>query len=78
MYEVFDSFISTDTWSTGHDLDMERFYQALALVVRDDGFSPDKMGEYFKGKVNAVHHNYADELVTKAWAVRDFLHATHA
>jgi hypothetical protein len=76
VYEVFDSFLATSTWYTGHDRDLERFNQALGLVVEEFAFNADEMGAYMKGKVNPVHHDYVDELVAKGWAVREYLKAT--
>lgn len=46
MLEVFDSYLNRGTWHSDHDLDSEAFYRALAKVVRQPSFSPDRMGDY--------------------------------
>ena len=76
VYEVFDHFLDVETWTSGHDFDLARFYRALSKVVGEDGFSPDEMGRYMKGKKNPNYHDEIDQLVTKAWAVKDYLEAT--
>jgi hypothetical protein len=46
MYNVFNSFLDVDTWSTHHPSDEERFYKALSEVIRNPKFSADDMAEY--------------------------------
>lgn len=52
MYEVFDNFLSTDTWYKAHPSDERRFYGALAAVVWSDQFNPDQMRRYMRDKKN--------------------------
>lgn len=76
MYEVFDSFLLHDTWSSDHVLDNARFFRAPSTVVRDQDFNPDKMGEYFEEKHPEGYDNAISKLRSKAWAVREYLQAT--
>jgi hypothetical protein len=79
MYDVFDLFISTDTWYTRHASDEQRFMTALYKVVWDDEFNPDKMRGYLRTKLNLSddHHghfsNAIDRYTADAWAVKDFI-----
>jgi hypothetical protein len=79
-HRVFDTFLSVDTWHTTHPLDDRRFFWALSEVVEDPDFNPEAMGDHFR-KVKAVtsdQHPFAsriDSLVSKAWAVREYLEA---
>jgi hypothetical protein len=41
-YNVFDPFLSRDTWHTFHPLDERMFFQCLHKVVRDPDFSPER------------------------------------
>jgi hypothetical protein len=81
MYEVFDKFLSTDTWHTPHAFDGKRFFQALHAVVSNPGFSPDKMGDYFREKKSVTrgdghpYEGHIDDLVRQAWAVREYREA---
>lgn len=80
MYDVFDQFLSKDTWHKNHPLDDASFYRALATVVRDPQFSPDRMADYMmekkgltpeshpEGDLASVYHRR-----TEAWAIKDFL-----
>jgi hypothetical protein len=81
-YNEFDPFLRVDTWHTGHHYDEQRFYRCLAQVVEDPGFSPESMGNYMREakKIAPDDHDHPfamtiRELVTKAWAVREFLQA---
>lgn len=83
MYEAMDSFLNTDTWHTNHDYDQERFYTALATIVRKDGFNADELRDYIRDKKNITTHDGShpferviDDLATKAWAVYDYLKIT--
>lgn len=79
MYEVFDAFLKTETWHTDHPNDEERFYKALAKIVRNDGFNADNMGGYILQFTELGpedgRRGHVDKLVSNAWAVRDFLKA---
>jgi hypothetical protein len=82
MYQVFDGFIGTDTWHTGHALDESRFFLALNQIVRDPDFSPDAMGDYLRSKLSATYDRDSNPFepavlhyVSAAWAVREFLAA---
>ncbi|WP_460231877.1 hypothetical protein [Agrobacterium radiobacter] len=83
MYSVFDSFLATDTWSKNHPNDEQRFYLCLQKVVREDDFNADNMGEYFRqlkkisrDDEDQYFSDSIDELVAKAWAVRDYIKVT--
>jgi hypothetical protein len=83
MYEVFNGFLSTDTWHTGHDFDIQRFNQALGKVVSKEDFSPDTMGDHMrrmKGVTDRSGNDQLaltiDKLVDRAWAVREYLRDT--
>jgi hypothetical protein len=80
-YSVFDKFLRVDTWLSGHPNDEERFFKCLHEVVTLPDFNADAMGEYLKQKkgVTSDDHLYSStirDLVTKAWAVRDYLQYT--
>lgn len=83
MYEVFDGFLSTDTWHTGHPADDTRFYQALHHVIRKLGFNPDEMARYMREKKDVpndpAHPLYRpiSDRASQAWAVRDYLLANN-
>ncbi len=84
MYQVFDGFLTTDTWYKDHPNDNERFYSALDKVVRNPDFSAENLGNYIRAKKNILRDNEdhrefssaADKLVSNAWAVREYLQAT--
>ncbi len=76
MYDVFDSFISIDTWHTDHPNDEQRFYLALNKVVRNPGFNADDLCAWLKSKVAPSMHEYVVPWHSRAWAVRDFLKYT--
>lgn len=81
-YEVFDSFLRVDTWHTSHPLDDKRFFLCLHNVVREPDFSAEAMGEYMRvaKRVDSDDHPFAqriNSLVGKAWAVHEYLEATH-
>lgn len=86
MYSAFDKFLATGTWHTGHPLDDERFYTALATVVRNPDFNADALGDYMRSAkgVDRDDENHSglssaiDRRVTQADAVRDFLNLTEA
>jgi hypothetical protein len=87
MYQVFDGFLAMDTWHTRHALDERRFFEALSSVVKDSNFDPEKMGEYFRQKTRSTIHANDNKhpfehaiahYVAAAWAVKDYLAATHA
>lgn len=80
MYEAFDSYLGVDTWHTSHPLDDERFYRALAKVVRDPKFNADEMGEYMRERQGVgredrdpFFNNVIDRRVSQAWAINEFL-----
>lgn len=81
MYEALDSYLNVDTWHTGDAHDDERFYRALAKIVRDPAFNPDSMGEYMRDRKGVDrddpdHRGFSmaiDKRVTEAWAICDFL-----
>jgi hypothetical protein len=81
MYEAFDSFLGPETWHTNSGYENERFYRALATVVRADGFNPDAMAEYMREKKDVDRDNEdqtsfnhtIDKRTTEAWAIYEFL-----
>ncbi|KUO69175.1 MAG: hypothetical protein APF80_02290 [Alphaproteobacteria bacterium BRH_c36] len=81
MYEVFDPFLTIETWHTTHALDVHRFNKALGEVVRKKAFNPDSMAEYFIGKLELQEGtpliDAARRYASDAWAVRTFLEAHH-
>lgn len=83
MYKVFDPFLAADTWHTSHPLDSERFYVALAQLVRNAEFSPDEMRDYMFRQTGVDPDNpedsrvqAIDERTHEAWAIREFLEVT--
>ena len=87
MYAAFVGFIDDDsrlwTWHTPHDNDADRFYLRLHQALEEDNFSPDEMGEHFRarlrnddGEINEQLEQVVAELVSRAWAVKDYLRAT--
>ena len=82
MYSAFDPFLLVGTWHTNHDLDNERFDQALNTVVDDPAFDPNVMGDYMRQQKNVVNGQPAafedriEQLVARAWAVKEFLETT--
>jgi hypothetical protein len=79
-YSVFDPFLGVETWHTTHPLDDKRFFICLHKVVEDPDFNAETMGEYMRSEkgVDSPEHHYAqriDNLVSKAWAVREYLDA---
>ena len=78
-YSVFDPFIQRDTWHTFHPIDEKAFHQCLDKVVRDQTFSSEAMGEYFRRQRHidsgSPFADDVDKLVSKAWTVRDHLQA---
>lgn len=84
MYQVFDGFLTTDTWYKDHPNDNERFYSALDKVVRNPDFGAENLGNYIRAKKNILRDNEdhrdfssaTDKLVSNAWAVREYLQAT--
>lgn len=85
VYEALDSFLNVATWHTSHDYDLERFYKALDKIVSNPAFNADQIGEYIKGKfperfaaddAEMYWDPIKDDLVQKAWAVRDYLKFT--
>jgi hypothetical protein len=82
MYEAFDKFLAMDTWYSAHPLDGKRFFQALDHVVRDEAFDADAMGKYMFQKTGILRNTNDSragriaELISAAWAVREYLDAT--
>lgn len=76
-YNVFDTFLATETWHTRHPFDEERFFKTLDKIVSHPDFNADQMAEYMKSKVNnpaleeAIEHYQA-----AAWAIHGYLKAT--
>ena len=79
-YNAFDPFLSRSTWHTGHDNDLFAFYRCLAKVIDSPNFNPESMGKYFQEKKQVTSdHPFASsisDLVSYAWAVRDYFAAT--
>jgi hypothetical protein len=82
MYEVFDSFLSKETWHTRHDFDEIRFFLCLKKVVEKPEFDPDKMGEYLQEMAGVSLEDEESSVklaikhyVAEAWAVKDYLTA---
>ncbi len=79
MYEVFDTFLSRDSWYTSHENDEALFNQALYKVVWREHFSPEQMAAYMRSKLNIPDDAKSDfepaivRLRDKARAVRTFL-----
>jgi len=76
MYEVFDLFITNDTWHTHHPSDTELFLQLLYKVAWDNKFNTEAMGEHLREKLNLSdddRNDYfsetIDSYVCDAWAV---------
>jgi hypothetical protein len=79
IYAVFDSFLATDTWHTGHPYDDQRFFLALHQVVKDSDFNPESMAEYMRSKKpndpSNIFHGRIEELQHWAWGIKDYLAA---
>lgn len=80
MYEVLDTFLTTDTWHTRHPFDEQRFYEALDKIVWLEEFNADQMAEYMRSKLNLDYADRESDFAkdvghyqTCAWAVRDFV-----
>lgn len=81
MYQAMDSYLNVDTWHTAHPLDDQRFYEALAKIVRNPAFSAEAMGDYMRDREgidpnNPSHselNSVIDRRVTEAWAISEFL-----
>ena len=59
LYNVFDAFITGDTWHASDRFDEERFYKGPAKVIADPAFSPDAMGPFMRLKNGiADDHEY--------------------
>lgn len=84
MYEVFDQFLSKDTWHEHHPVDDEHFLRLLAKIVWNKDFSAESMADYMSAKVGVSRdgEDYRSEAINRythsAWAVRDFLRLTGA
>ncbi len=82
-YSVFDTFCKVPTWHTSHPMDQKRFHSALKQVVRESSFSPEMMGDYIRQnhaepmwpKESEELQLVISDLVSKAWAVKDYLEA---
>ena len=77
MYEVFDNFLATETWSSTHPLDEKRFDEALNKIIDNEEFSPSRMGDYFFDKVD--NENLAPAIqryVDRAYIIKEFLNNT--
>ncbi|MFX4226409.1 MAG: hypothetical protein ACFHHU_00540 [Porticoccaceae bacterium] len=60
------------TWSSGHDLDKERFHGMLHRLLQQGDFSPEKMREDFEavlGPSAGIHRHKIQEFTDAAWAV---------
>jgi hypothetical protein len=85
MYEAFDDFLHVSTWHTRHPSDEERFFRALAAVVRNPQFNADALGKYIDqkreggeiGLIDEVYDDARDHYVDAAWAVSDYLRITN-
>jgi hypothetical protein len=64
VYEAFDDFCRRPTWDTSHPSDVQVFRVALRSAVRQQGFSPDEMGEY-------IRRNHSDPIWPKSEAELD-------
>lgn len=80
IYSALDSFLNTETWHTSHDLDDERFYRALAKIVRNDDFNADAMCDYMRANKGLAGDDQEsgfakaiDRRTQDAWAVADYL-----
>jgi hypothetical protein len=81
MYEVFDGFLESHKWFSGHPDDERRFFIALNKIIRNDQFDPVAMGDYMREKLKAKPDTTIDldlhvtGLVNQAAAIKDFLMA---
>lgn len=50
MYEVFDTFLTSQTWHTREHADEERFFCELRTIIHKHRFSPKEMGKYMMEK----------------------------
>ena len=80
-YEVFDSFLRVKTWQTPHPVDDKRFFRCIHEVVEHPDFNAEAMGDYMRDVkgVDSHEHHYAErirDLVSKAWAVGEYLQVT--
>ncbi len=77
MYEVFDDFLTTDTWYTTQRPDMHRFYLALDQVVWREDFDGEKLAAYMCQKTGHSRDSYMGaeigRLADAACTVHNFL-----
>jgi hypothetical protein len=83
MYEAMDNFIAVDTWHSAQPSDQERFFKALASIVRNKNFSADELGSYLRNKLgldsndhDSIHARASAVAGDDAWAIEEFLRYT--
>ena len=84
MYNALDSFLSRDTWHSGHSNDLDHFNRALAGIVGNPDFNADEMANYMyivKGISNTSEHPIAQAIERRrraACAVYEYLQANNS
>ena len=76
MYDIFNSFLGTDTWFSQPPNDVKRFNLALAKIVGDPHFSADDLKQHFEvqlGDRAARFQSAIENYHARADAVRDYL-----
>jgi hypothetical protein len=74
MYDVFDEFLTTQTWHTMSHSDGDRFFCALRSVVEDPEFRPERMRQYMLRRA-PEHEEAIDDYVKLAVAVVGYVRA---
>lgn len=81
--EAFGPFLDIQHWYSMHPSEEQLFFRALAGVVKEPDFNPDRMGEYFAQRFDLDNkpddhpmNEAREHYVAAAWAVRGFLQAT--
>ncbi len=84
MYEKLDSFIASETWSSRHPTDEQRFFVVLHELLKNPGFNPDQMAEYMRGKIGIKEGDHTHPLrpaiyhyTGAAWAVKGYVEANN-
>lgn len=83
MYEVFDGFLTTSTWSKDGPGDRRQFFLLLDKILGNEGFSPESMANHMMQRLRVSPDQTDDYRVRAirrftddACAVKDFLAAT--
>ena len=77
------AWLGTDTWSTNHDRDMDRWYDFVDQYQRDHGFEIDEtaLREYIEREIGeSINKELRDTIrrrISLAYDILDFLKRTN-